>query len=147
MRIEIHRWKMAAEPHEDGRVDVGYAVYVLERDMLPGAQPRTHHVLAHEGKPVDWNEYRVSFPEATWVPDLDPGWERYQAWLAHEERCQARLMTILHEHCPETREHERWSDLWLPVREPESLETIVTDIEIGVPVGTAGTAEPPARLA
>ena len=130
MRVEIHRWKMATPKHDDGRVDVGYAIYVREQDVPAGfANGATRIHLAYEGKPVAWEEYHVDYRDATWRSDEERGYGRYAAWLEHKSQAERRMMALLHEHCPETREHERWSSLWLPVREPPNLATIVIEVE------------------
>ena len=130
MRAEIHRWKMATPKHDDGRVDVGYAIYVREQDVPAGfANGATRIHLAYEGKPVAWEEYHVDYRDATWRSDEEPGYGRYAAWLEHKSQAERRMMALLHEHCPETREHDRWSSLWLAVREPSSLTTIVIEVD------------------
>ena len=104
MRIEIHRWLMAMAPRADGRVAVAYDILVPLEDCPP-AEGRTIRVRPGEGEYLD-------YASATWSTDLPRGWDRYKAWLQHERNAHQQMLRYLHEHCPETRELDRWPTLW-----------------------------------
>ena len=107
MRIEIHRWRMAGSPHADGRVAVAYNVLVPLEDCVPN-NPSNFQVL------LGGRAYR-DYPDATWTTNLEPSWERYEAWLAHERAARRRMLEFLHQHCPETRALDEWPTLWAPI--------------------------------
>ena len=118
MRIEIHRWRMAGSPHDDGLVGVAYNVLVTLEDCVPNNSSNIQVLL-------DRRVYK-DFAYATWSTNLAPGWERYEAWLAHERAAKRRLLEFLHQHCPETRALDEWPTLWacIPPELAEDLHAI-----------------------
>ncbi len=118
MRIEIHRWRMAGSPRDDGFVAVAYNVLVPLEDCVRNNSSNIQVLL-------DGRVYK-DYPDATWSTDLAPGWDRYEAWLAHERAAKRRMLDFLHQHCPETRTLDEWPTLWacIPPRLAESLHTI-----------------------
>ena len=118
MRIEIHRWRMAGSPHDDGLVAIGINVLVPLEDCVPNNSSNIQVLL-------DRSVYK-DYAYATWSTDLAPGWERYEAWLAHERAAKRRMLEFLHQHCPETRALDEWPPLWacIPPELAEDLHTI-----------------------
>ena len=118
MRIEIHRWRMAGSPHDDGLVAVAYNVLVPLEDCVPNNSSNIQVLLGRRA-------YR-DYPYATWSTHIAPGWERYEAWLAHERAAKRRMLEFLHQHCPETRALDEWPTLWasIPPELAEDLHTI-----------------------
>ena len=118
MRVEIHRWRMAGSPHDDGLVAVAYNVLVPLEDCVPNNSSNIQVLL-------DRSVYK-DYAYATWSTDLPPGWERYEAWLAHERAAKRRMLEFLHQHCPETRALDEWPTLWasIPPELAEDLHTI-----------------------
>ena len=119
MRVEIHRWRMAGSPHDDGLVAVAYNVLVPLEDCVPNNSSKIQVLL-------DRSVYK-DYAYATWPTDLPPGWERYEAWLAHERAAKRRMLEFLHsKHCPETRALDEWPTLWasIPPELAEDLHTI-----------------------
>ena len=118
MRIEIHRWRMAGSPRDDGLVAVAYNVLVPLEDCVRNNSSNIQVLL-------DGRVYK-DYPDATWSTDLPPGWDRYAAWLAHERAAKRRMLDFLHQHCPKTRTLDEWPTLWacIPPRLAESLHTI-----------------------
>ena len=118
MRIEIHRWRMAGSPRDDGLVAVAYNVLVPLEDCVRNNSSNIQVIL-------DGRVYK-DYPDATWSTDLAPGWDRYEAWLAHERAAKRRMLEFLHQHCPETRTLDEWPTLWasIPPEVAEDLRTI-----------------------
>ena len=118
MRIEIHRWRMAGGPRDDGLVAVAYNVLVQLEDCVPNNSSNIEVLL-------DGRVYK-EYPDATWSTDLAPGWDRYEAWIAHERAAKRRMLDFIHQHCPETRTLDQWPALWawIPPRLAEDLRTI-----------------------
>ncbi|MDE0456068.1 MAG: hypothetical protein OXI15_02135 [Chromatiales bacterium] len=108
MTIEIHRWRMATSPLEDGRIAVAYDVLVPIDDCPPdhGCTVR----IRTNGR------HYLLYPNATWTTDLPRGLQRYEAWRRHERAAQRRMLALLHEHCPETRDLTEWPAFWAHVR-------------------------------
>ena len=118
MRVEIHRWRMAGSPHDDGLVAVAYNVLVPLEDCVPNNSSNIQVLLDRS--------VQKDYAYATWSTDLPPGWERYEAWLAHERAAKRRMLEFLHQHCPETRALDEWPTLWasIPPELAEDLHTI-----------------------
>lgn len=130
MRIEIHRWRMAIAPRDDGRVAVAYDIRIPVEDCPPNSS--NHYIQTSTGKYQD-------YADATWSTDLSPGWERYKAWLAHEREAERQMLRFLHEHCPETRELTEWPTFWTYV-DPDlaqDLDTVHFTIAATEPAGAA----------
>ena len=101
MRIEIHRTLMARS-HLDpkGLRSVSYRFYVPPEDCPDeNADPS---ILTRDGVPG--NREVVDFTDATWIPDREPGWDRYAKRLAHEKACRALMLDWLREYCAEARD-------------------------------------------
>ena len=142
MRIEIHRWLMAIPPRDDGRVAAAYDILVPFEDCPPKADGVIHVRLDANTR----KEYR-HYPDATWATDLSPGWERSQAWIAHERSAKRRMLAFLHRHCPETRELTEWPSLWAYIRPElaEGLHTVFFTIAApGAPTAAPGPDVPAA---
>ena len=133
MRIEIHRHRMAMPARDDGRIAVGYDVLVPEEDVLPGAQGMIR-ILSPGHR-----EYRT-YEDATWVTHLPRSFERYAKWLDHEKAAQREMLSMVQEHCPETREWTRWPVFWAFVDPGSSQETICFTIERPTQTGAAPAA-------
>ena len=118
MRIEIHRWRMTGGPGDDGLVPVAYDVLVPLEDCVPNNSSNIEVLL-------NGRVYK-EYPDATWSTDLAPGWDRYEAWFAHERAANRRMLDFLHQYCPETRTLDEWPTLWacIPPRLAEDLRTI-----------------------
>ncbi len=129
MRIEIHRWRMAMAPRADGRVAVAYDILVPLKDC-PRVEGMTIRVRPGEGEYVD-------YASATWSTDLPRGWDRYRAWLRHERNARRQMLGYLHEHCPETREIDRWPALWAYVRPEDAQGLRTVFFTLDAPVATA----------
>ena len=117
MRIEIRRWRMAGGSGDERGVAVGYDVLVPSEDVPPGNSSNIETLS-------NGRRYK-QYPDATWATDLPTGYARYEAWLNHERAAQERMLTLLHEHCPETRELTEWPVLWAHIR-PEDAENLYT---------------------
>ena len=120
---------MAGGPRDDGLVAVAYNVLVPLEDCVPDNSSNIQVLL-------DGRVYK-DYPCATWSTDLAPGWDRYEAWLAHERAAKRRMLDFLHRHCPETRALDEWPTLWacIPPRLAEDLHTI--HFTIPPPAGAA----------
>ena len=75
-------------------------------------QPQQHYFVMRGGK-----EY-VRFPHATEpgeILDMELGWQRYQAWIAHEAAANAELLTIAKTVYPELATYSQWPSLYIEV--------------------------------
>ena len=139
MEIEIHRRLMAMYQRDDCRIAVAYDILTPLDDCLPNACTiRTRLANGHVCQ---------VFANATWSCDLPPGWERYGAWLEHEREAECRMLALLHEHCPETRELDEWPALQAYIR-PELAEGFQTVHSTVLPPGEpANHTAPPTGAA
>ena len=135
MRIEIHRWRMAMSPRNDGRVAVGYDLLVPLKDCVP---KNSSNIEVLHG-----DRRYMHYPHATWSTDLPPCWTRYEAWLAHEREAERQMLRFLHEHCPETHELDEWPTLWAYI-DPEHANDLHT---VHVTIPPAAAAPPSAGAA
>ena len=136
MRLTIVRTRMAMRPREDGRVAVGYEIYVPVEDVLPGADVTTKAIID-----ADWKREYSSYVDATWVTNLAPGFERYDRFLAHEAAARAEMLAVLRRECPETRGLARWPLLWAWIEPDEAGGPYSARIEVAdhEPGGSGGT--------
>ena len=108
MRIEIHRTVMALPPRANGQRAVSYNVYVPLEDC---PNPNTGHtVLCRDGQPGHHNV--MDFPNATWIPDREPGYERFRRWLDHERAAKQLMLEWVQARCPESRALREWPTFW-----------------------------------
>ena len=128
MRIHIRRTRMASPPGPDGRISVGYDVYVPVDECPDDGMNRTTIITGPAGTPwKDLDRYH-DFPQATWHTDLEPGYERYEQWLRHEKTARRRMLAMLHEHCPETRHLTEYPVLWAEVDPDTPLDRVEFDL-------------------
>ncbi len=123
MRIWIFRTRMVTAT-DPGTMDVAYDIGVPIADC-PGDAGSEVIRYAGDLPPVRYRDY----PDATWVPSLPPGWERYGAWLEHEKRAHEAMLAMLHEHCPETRHLSGWPLLWARIDAGADLSRIEFEID------------------
>ena len=108
MRIEIRRWRMAGNASDDKGIGVGYDILVPIEDVPRGNSSNIETIS-------NGRRY-MQYADATWITDLPMGYARYNAWLDHERNAQKRMLNLLHEHCPETRELTEWPVLWAYIK-------------------------------
>ena len=109
---------MAGSPHDDGLVAVAYDVLVPLEDCVPNNSSNIQVLL-------DQRTYK-DYPYATWSTDLAPGWERYEAWLAHERAAKRRMLRVPPPALPGDPRARRWPTLWASIQPKlaEDLHTI-----------------------
>ena len=108
MRIEIHRTVMALPAIPSGQRAVSYDVYVPLEDC---PDPSTGYtMLCRDGEPG--HHAVMDFPQATWIPDQGPGYERFRLWLDHERAAKQMMLEWVRARCPESLALTRWPTLW-----------------------------------
>lgn len=123
MRIEIHRTLMALPPTPHGLRAVSYCVYVPLEECQN--QSTGYTVLCREDRPQ--TRQVMDFPNATWIPDCEIGWERYSQWLKHEQAATQLMLSWITARCPETRGMTRWPLLWVYVNISETPASAFTE--------------------
>ena len=108
MRIEIRRWRMAGNASDDKGIAVGYDILVPIEDVPPGNSSNIETIS-------NGRRY-MQYADATWATDLPVGYARYNARLDHERDAKKRMLALLHEHCPETRELTEWPLFWACIK-------------------------------
>ena len=132
MRIHIQRTRMATPPTPDGRIAVGYDLYVPAEDCADDGMNRTIILKGPAG--TAWNRLTRyhDFPQATWYTTLIPGRERYDRWLEHEQAALRRMLSILHRACPEPRHLTEYPHVCVRVPPDTPMEAV--EYEIGDPL-------------
>ena len=104
MKIRIDRVRMAM-PEPAYSYDATVPVSEVDRSK--------HSYFICRGR-----EEFVSFADATRPAELDEmplGWERYEAWMEHEKRANARALEIAKRLFPELAPAEKWPSLWVVI--------------------------------
>ena len=107
LNLTIFRTKMAG-----GGNCFSYDGLVETTQLDRSRRPLQHYFVLRGGK-----EY-VRFPHATepaHILGMELGWERYQAWIAHEAAANAELLTIAQTVYPELERCSQWPSLWIEV--------------------------------
>lgn len=129
MRVHIRRTLLTTPPGDDGRITVAYDMFVPIGECPDDGMNRTTIIAGPPGTPwSDLDRYH-DFPQATWYTEMEPGYERYEAWLRHENTAKRRMLAMLHEHCPETRHLTEYPVVSAKVAPDTPLSRVEFDID------------------
>jgi hypothetical protein len=101
MKALVKRWPMCG----------GGTAYDIHVPLNDAKCPKEQtHIILDDGK------HYVDFPQAICPVShyaMDPGWDRWENWKAHEKLARAEMLGILKRVFPETEPLTEWPLLWV----------------------------------
>ena len=101
MRVEIHRTRMVTPRGTPGSIVT--CDLRVPTETLDGLDPYCHRTLTTPHELESSGDRRlieyVNFDVATWRPAMERGWDRWGAWLAHEQAARKLARRIILETC------------------------------------------------
>ena len=117
-RVLVQRWKMAGNHH-----DYAYNVLVQIADADPATVAACHSFVHPSGFGCKWTDRFMDYAEATCPLEqrkMELGWDRYDAWMQHDERASKEARRIASTVFPELENgrDDRLPTLWASYDRP-----------------------------